>query len=183
MLVGAHCVIYSRNAELDRAFIREVLRFPNVDVGGGWLIFGLPPAEVAIHPGDRNTVHEFYLMCDDIEAFAQEMQKRKVPCEPVLHLDWGSLTRIRLPGGGKLGVYEPHHARPRQMLKKKKRRSAQRKAAGRSNARRGGAKRKKTRRVAAKRKAARSSTARRNAAKRAPGKRRSARQSRRSRRR
>jgi len=141
MIVGAHCVIYSRNAELDRTFIREVLRFPNVDVGGGWLIFGLPPAEVAIHPGDRNTVHEFYLMCDDIEAFAQEMQKRKVPCEEVMHLDWGSLTRIRLPGGGKLGVYEPNHARPRPMNKKKKRRNAKRKTAKRAMAKRRSARR------------------------------------------
>jgi hypothetical protein len=155
MIVGAHCVIYSRNAELDRAFIRDVLRFPKVDVGGGWLIFGLPPSEVAIHPGDRNTVHEFYLLCRDIEAFAHEMQKRKIPCDEIMHLDWGSLTRIRLPGGGKLGIYEPHHARPRPMLRKKKRGNSKRRAVG---------KRKNVRTRSRRRKAARTRTRRRKPA-------------------
>lgn len=80
MIVGAHSIIYSTDPEADRAFLRDVLGFPNVDVGGGWLIFGLPPAEVAVHPSDKNNVHEFYLMCDDIEALIADMTKHDVAC-------------------------------------------------------------------------------------------------------
>src|SRR5215472_10961013 len=112
MITGAHAIIYSTNPEADRAFLRDVLRFPNVDVGGGWLIFGLPPAEVAVHPSNQNDVHEFYLMCDDIEALVADMKSHNVPSSPVQNLGWGFLTQITLPGGGKLGVYQPRHARP-----------------------------------------------------------------------
>ena len=112
MIIGAHSIIYSTNAEADRAFLREVLRLPNVDVGGGWLIFGLPPAEVAVHPSGENDVHEFYLMCDDVEALITEMKKHNIACSPVHKLDWGLLTQVTLPGGGKLGIYQPRHARP-----------------------------------------------------------------------
>ena len=112
MIIGSHAIIYSRNAESDRAFLRDVLQFPNVDVGGGWLIFGLPPSEVAVHPGEENDVHEFYLMCDDIEAFIAAMAKRNIACSEVHRMDWGDLTHVTLPGGGKLGVYQPKHARP-----------------------------------------------------------------------
>lgn len=112
MITGAHSIIYSQNPEADRAFFRDVLKFPNVDVGGGWLIFGLPPAEVAVHPSDENDHHEFYLMCDDIEAFVKEMGAHRVPCTPLQNQGWGVLTQITLPGGGKLGVYQPRHARP-----------------------------------------------------------------------
>ena len=111
LLNGAHAIIYSKKAEADRDFFRDVLNLPNVDVGEGWLIFGLPPAEVAVHPGD-NDQHELYLMCDDIQEFAKEMKKRKVPCTPVMNRDWGLVCQITLPGGGELGVYEPRHARP-----------------------------------------------------------------------
>jgi hypothetical protein len=111
LLNGAHAIIYSKKAEADRAFFRDVLHLPNVDVGGGWLIFGLPPAEVAIHPGD-NDEHELYLMCEDIQAFVGEMKKRKVACSEVMDREWGLLCQVTLPGGGKLGVYEPRHARP-----------------------------------------------------------------------
>ena len=83
MIIGAHSIIYSRNAEADRAFLRNVLEFPNIDVGDGWLIFGLPPAELAVHPSEKNDVHELYLMCDDIEAFIAAMNDRNVPCSPV----------------------------------------------------------------------------------------------------
>jgi len=111
-ITGAHAIIYSRDADADRAFLRDVLKFPHVDVGHGWLIFGLPPAEVAVHPGEENDRHEFYLMCDDVEAFVAEMQGRGVACAPVQNMGWGTLTQVTLPGGGKLGVYQPRHARP-----------------------------------------------------------------------
>jgi len=115
MIVGAHSIIYSASPDADRAFLRDVLELPSVDVGGGWLIFGLPPAEVAVHPSDENDVHEFYLMCDDVEAFVAEMKKRGIACGPVQNPGWGLLTRVMLPGGGKLGVYQPRHARPKAM--------------------------------------------------------------------
>ena len=115
MITGAHSIIYSTNAEADRAFFRDVLKLTNVDVGDGWLIFGLPPAEIAVHPSDKDDVHEFYLMCDDIEAFAAEMEQQKITCGPVNDMGWGLLTQLTLPGGGKVGVYQPRHARPKPM--------------------------------------------------------------------
>jgi hypothetical protein len=113
MIIGAHSIIYSRNPGADRAFLRDMLGLSHVDVGGGWLIFGLPPAEVAVHPSDENDVHEFYLMCDDVEAFMDTMRRNNVACGPIQDLGWGRLTQLTLPGGGKLGVYEPRHARPK----------------------------------------------------------------------
>lgn len=115
MITGAHSILYSRNPDADRAFLRDVLRFPSVDVGGGWLIFGLPPSEVAVHPGDENDVHQLFLMCDDLDGFIADMKKRGIPCGPVHRPGWGILTHVTLPGGGKLGVYEPRHARPEPM--------------------------------------------------------------------
>lgn len=115
MIIGAHSIVYSKNAELDRAFLRDVLGFPHVDVNDGWLIFGLPPAEVAVHPSEKNDVHEFYLMCDDIQSFIAEMQEHDVACGPVQQMGWGRLTQVKLPGGGKLGVYQPRHKRPKPM--------------------------------------------------------------------
>jgi hypothetical protein len=112
LITGAHSIIYSTDAEADRAFLRDVLNLPSVDVGRGWLIFGLPPAEVAVHPGEENNVHEFYLMCDDVDALVGEMKKRGITCEPVQDQGWRRLTQLTLPGGGKLGIYEPRHARP-----------------------------------------------------------------------
>jgi hypothetical protein len=112
MIIGAHSIIYSTNPDADRAFIRDVLKFPSVDVGGGWLIFGLPPAEVAVHPSEKNDVHQLYLMCDDVNAFIAEMEKRGVACYPVQNEGWGLLTQVTLPSGGKLGIYQPRHARP-----------------------------------------------------------------------
>lgn len=114
MINGAHIIIYSKDPEADKLFFKE-LGFPKVDVGHGWLIFGLPPAEVAVHPADNNNVHEFYLMVDDIEAFVQQMKEKKVPCGGVSDQGWGLLVELSLPGGGKLGVYQPRHARPEQM--------------------------------------------------------------------
>jgi catechol 2,3-dioxygenase-like lactoylglutathione lyase family enzyme len=112
MLTGAHSIIYSTDADADRAFLRDVLGLKGVDAGGGWTIFGLPPAEVAVHPGEKDDGHELYLMCDDVAAFVAEMKAKGVACGPVQDLRWGRLTEVTLPGGGKLGVYEPRHARP-----------------------------------------------------------------------
>ncbi len=112
MINGAHAIVYSKDPEADRAFFRDILGLPNVDVGGGWLIFGLPPAEVAVHPTDSNEVHELYLMCDDIEDFVAQSSAHGIQCEAVQDQGWGLLTRITLPGGGPLGIYQPRHARP-----------------------------------------------------------------------
>ena len=115
MINGAHSIIYSKNPEADRVFLRDALKLTNVDVGDGWLIFGLPPAEVAVHPSDKNDVHEFYLMCDDVEAFIAEMKTHSIVCGPVKDEGWGLLIQLPLPGGGTLGVYQPRHARPKAM--------------------------------------------------------------------
>lgn len=115
MITGAHSIIYSKNSEADRDFLRDVLQLTHVDVGRGWLIFGLPPAEVAVHPSEENNQHEFYLMCDDIEAFVAEMKEKHVTCGPVQDMGWGLLSQLTLPGGGNLGVYQPRHARPKPM--------------------------------------------------------------------
>jgi hypothetical protein len=112
MIVGAHSIIYSTNPDADRAFLRDVLQLTSVDVGGGWLIFGLPPAEVAVHPSSKNDVHEFYLMCDDVKALTAEMKQRGIASDEIQNQGWGLLTHVSLPGGGKLGIYEPRHARP-----------------------------------------------------------------------
>ena len=112
MIHGAHVIIYSKDSEADRAFFRDVLTYQSVDAGHGWLIFALPPAEVAVHPSKDNDVHELFLMCDDIQALIAEMTQKKVTCSPIDEQRWGSITRLTLPGGGKLGVYQPKHASP-----------------------------------------------------------------------
>jgi len=112
MIVGAHSIIYSVNPEADRVFFRDVLKLPNVDIGGGWLIFGLPPAEVAFHPADANGKHEFYLMCSDLDKFVSWMTEKEVPCSRVHEQSWGRLVDFTLPGGGRVGVYQPRHERP-----------------------------------------------------------------------
>jgi hypothetical protein len=114
MLIGAHSILYSTNAEADRTFLRDVIGLTNVDVGHGWLIFGLPPAEVAVHPG-ANDQCGFYLMYDDVAAFADDMKARGVVCAPIEDQGWGLLTHVVLPGGTKLGVYQPRHPRPAPM--------------------------------------------------------------------
>jgi hypothetical protein len=112
MINGAHIVMYSKNAEADRTFIKDVLKFTYVDVHQGWLIFKLPPAEVAVHPSDQNDMHEFYLMTDDLDSEVATLKQAGVTCEEPAQQNWGRLTRIQLPGGGKLGLYQPRHARP-----------------------------------------------------------------------
>jgi catechol 2,3-dioxygenase-like lactoylglutathione lyase family enzyme len=109
MIFGAHVIIYSRDAAADRAFLRDVLGFTPVDAGDGWLIFALPAAEAAVHPADANDRHELYFMCDDLQAEISALREKGVECTEVQQARWGSLTAIRLPGGGKLGLYQPRH--------------------------------------------------------------------------
>ncbi len=122
MINGAHVVLSSRDADADRAFLHELLCLPAVDVGGGWLIMALPAAEVAVHPAARNGHHELYLMCDDIENFVAAMRRQGTRCAPVRRQPWGLLTAVSLPGGGKLGVYQPLHRRPSSRQQQRERR-------------------------------------------------------------
>jgi hypothetical protein len=112
MIFGAHVIVYSKNADADRAFFRDVLKYTSVDAGHGWLIFALPPAEAAVHPSDENDVHELYFMCDDVQAFIADMKARNVECSRIEEQRWGSITHVRLPGGGQVGVYQPKHPTP-----------------------------------------------------------------------
>jgi catechol 2,3-dioxygenase-like lactoylglutathione lyase family enzyme len=109
MIFGAHVIIYSKDAEADRSFFRDVLGFKSVDAGHGWLIFSLPPGEVAFHPADKNGPHELYLVCEGLEAEMAALAKKGVTCSVVQEERWGSITRILLPGGGKIGLYQPKH--------------------------------------------------------------------------
>jgi catechol 2,3-dioxygenase-like lactoylglutathione lyase family enzyme len=109
MLTGAHMVIYSRNAEADRAFFRDLLGLPSVDAGHGWLIFGVPAAEVAFHPHDRNDQHELFFICDNLKATMAALQRKGVCFGDVAEERWGMRTSVSLPGGGKLGLYQPKH--------------------------------------------------------------------------
>jgi catechol 2,3-dioxygenase-like lactoylglutathione lyase family enzyme len=109
---GAHVILYSRAAEADRAFFRDVLGFPHVDAGDGWLIFKLPPAEIALHPTGGTQAHEFYFMCDDVQATVDELTEQGVEfTQAITDAGWGLLTRLRLPGAGEIGLYEPRHPR------------------------------------------------------------------------
>lgn len=112
MINGAHIVIYSKDAEADRALLRDVLEFPHVDVGHGWLLFRLPPAEAAVHPAEHNDRHELFLMCDDLDDAVAALAAKGVACEPPTSQGWGRSTHLRLPGGGALGLYQPRHERP-----------------------------------------------------------------------
>jgi hypothetical protein len=109
MISGAHVVVFSKNAEADRAFFRDVLRFKSVDAGHGWLIFALPPSEAAFHPFEKNGVHELYLMCEDLKAEMASLAKKKVKCSKIQESPWGFITKMRLPGGGQLRLYQPKH--------------------------------------------------------------------------
>ena len=120
MINGAHFLLYSVDADADRAFIRDVLDFRSVDVGGGWLIFGLPPAEMAVHPADGTFTQRhgdqtmlgvvLYLMCDDVTAEVKGLEGRGVRCSKIEDAGWGIRTTIRLPSGGDIGLYQPKHA-------------------------------------------------------------------------
>jgi catechol 2,3-dioxygenase-like lactoylglutathione lyase family enzyme len=113
MITGVHAVIFTMDAEADREFFRDVLELPSVDAGGGWLIFALPPAELAAHPADQNGHHELYLMCDDVRATVEALKAKGVAFRrPISDEGFGLMTAIRLPGGGELGLYEPRHPTP-----------------------------------------------------------------------
>jgi len=119
MIIGAHFLLYSKDPEADRAFFRDVLGFPSVDVGHGWLIFAMSPAEAAIHPMDgefsqRHAGHELlgavlYLMCDDLQAQIASLKTKNVSCTEVQTANWGITTTIPLPSGGAIGLYQPAH--------------------------------------------------------------------------
>ncbi|MGD0402419.1 MAG: VOC family protein [Candidatus Acidiferrales bacterium] len=109
MFSGAHVIVNSKNAEADRAFFRDVLGFKSVDAGHGWLIFALPPSEVAVHPSDASGAHQLYFMCDDLKAEMASLKKKGVECSKVEQERWGSITKMRLPGGGEIGLYQPKH--------------------------------------------------------------------------
>ena len=119
MINGVHRLLYSRDPEADRVFWRDVLGFQSVDAGHGWLIFALPPAEVAIHPGDGKFVDHFadhelsgsalYLMCDDLRATIESLRAKGAKTTEIVEARWGMITTVRLPGGGGLGLYQPGH--------------------------------------------------------------------------
>ena len=142
MIIGAHVMVQSNNKEADKAFFRDILQFPNVDAGNGFLLFAAPATEIAIHEGSSET-HELFLMCEDVDEFIADMRGRDVFCSPAQNRGWGIITHMTLPGGGRLSVYEPLHARPetpakskrgssRRRTKSKGRKTAARKTAGRT---------------------------------------------------
>jgi catechol 2,3-dioxygenase-like lactoylglutathione lyase family enzyme len=110
VITGAHVILYSGDADADRAFLRDLLGTPEVDGGGGWTILQLPPGEVAVHPAERSGAVELYLICDDVERTVADLEARGVPVEGGISEErWGRLTAIRLPGGGRIGLYEARH--------------------------------------------------------------------------
>jgi catechol 2,3-dioxygenase-like lactoylglutathione lyase family enzyme len=113
MIFGSHVVVYSKDATADRAFFRDILGFASVDAGHGWLIFALPPAEAAFHPdegpNEETDRHELYFMCDDLNAEIFALKKRGAACSEIQEARWGSITKIRLPGGAHVGLYQPKH--------------------------------------------------------------------------
>lgn len=109
MIYGAHVILFSTDPDADRAFLADVFGFAHVDAGGGWRIYGLPPAELAVHPADASGA-KLYLMCDDLAAEMARLAALGVSCSEVEHARWGSVTMIALPGGGSVGLYRPTHA-------------------------------------------------------------------------
>jgi catechol 2,3-dioxygenase-like lactoylglutathione lyase family enzyme len=109
VITGGHVVIYSQDAEADRAFFRDVLEYPHVDAGAGWLVFKLPPSELAVHPVHGPASHQLYLICDDLAATMAQLAAKGVSCTAITEARWGQLTSLALPGGGELGLYQPRH--------------------------------------------------------------------------
>ena len=119
MITGAHFLLYSKDPHADRAFFNTVLEFRSIDLGEGWLLFALPPAELAVHPGSGDFVQMhaerrmlgavLYLMCDDLRSFMQSLERKGVPCASPIEAEWGISTTLRLPSGGEIGVYQPSH--------------------------------------------------------------------------
>jgi catechol 2,3-dioxygenase-like lactoylglutathione lyase family enzyme len=117
---GTHVVIYTKDSEADRAFFRDTLKFPCVDAGHGWLIFAMPPLEAAFHDSEKhdsekNDQHELFLMCDDIRATLSDLKSKNVEVSEVSEQRWGKLATFTLPGGGKIGIYEPKHPSPLEL--------------------------------------------------------------------
>jgi hypothetical protein len=113
MITGMHVILFSRHAEKVRAFLEDVLQLRSVDAGGGWPIFAAPPAEIAVHPTEDEAQHEIYLMCDDVNATVATLAERGIATDGVVSDEgWGLLTTILLPGGDRIGLYEPRHASP-----------------------------------------------------------------------
>jgi catechol 2,3-dioxygenase-like lactoylglutathione lyase family enzyme len=112
LINGAHIVIYTKDPESDRAFFRDVLKFSSVDAGHGWLIFAMPPLEAAFHDSENNDQHELYLMCDEIVETLKNLKSKNVTVSDVSERPWGKVATFTLPGGGKIGVYEPKHPSP-----------------------------------------------------------------------
>ena len=129
MIIGAHVMLQSRDDKADQAFLTEVLKLTSVDAGDGFLIFGLPPAEMAVHADDKNDVHQLHLMCDDVDAFVADMKQRGIAAQSPVNRGWGTVTAITLPGGGTLSVYQPHHKRPTAKSAAAKKKTPARKAA------------------------------------------------------
>lgn len=117
MFFGAHLILFSRNPDADRAFLRDVLEVHAVDAGEGWLIFRLPPAELGVHPAeappaageDGIAAASLYLMCRDLPAAMSRLADRGAPCAEPYHAGWGSVTSFALPGGSRIGLYQPRH--------------------------------------------------------------------------
>jgi hypothetical protein len=109
MISGAHVILFSTDPEADRRFFRKVLRLPFVDAGDGWLIFALPPSELAVHPSETNGSHELFLTCPDLTDLVRKLRRKKVRCSKAVERPWGRLVQVTLPGGSRLGIYEPKH--------------------------------------------------------------------------
>ena len=137
MIIGAHVMLHSTNDKADMAFLTDVLGMPSINAGGGYMIYAVPPAEMSIHGSDRNDVHQLYLMCDDIAEFTADMTRHGIPFSTPARQSWGTATEITLPGGGKLGIYQPRHPRPEAAAKpaEKKRATRPAKKAAKKSAR------------------------------------------------
>ena len=138
MITGTHALIHSDHAEEIRAFFRDVLKFPAVDAGHGWLIFSLPPAEIGMHPAEKGSHYELYLLCDEINSTVADLESRGVKfSSPVTDARFGFVTSLTLPGGAELGLYQPKHplAPPWPSAAKKARSSASRKTSKRQKPR------------------------------------------------
>ena len=109
MIIGAHVVLYSKDADADRAFFRDILGLKSVDAGRGWLIFALPPAEAAFHPSESNGPHELFFMCDNLTAEMSALAKKNVAFSEIQEARWGSIMKMKLPGGGDVSLYQPKH--------------------------------------------------------------------------
>ena len=172
MIIGAHIMLHSTNDRADMAFLTDVLKLPSINAGGGYMIYAVPPAEMSIHGSDRNDVHQLYLMCGDIAAFTAEMTQHHIPFSTPARQSWGTATEITLPGGGKLGVYQPRHERPELAAEKA---PARKKPGGRGRKAAKAAARKPAKRTGKKKAAAKKTGAKRTGAKKTAAKKRSAR--------